>query len=131
MKSLIIDAVSKKIFLVIISNKNIYTSSHKNSKINFDKLTILIDRLLNKHNISLNKINRIFVNRGPGSFAGTRSSLSIVKGIHLIKKIDYFSFSYLDFLEQNEKKNIKWEEIPKLCKKYKIIKNLIKPLYLG
>ena len=131
MKSLIIDAVSKKIFLVIISNKNIYTSSHKNSKINFDKLTILIDRLLNKHNISLNKINRIFVNRGPGSFAGTRSSLSIVKGIHLIKKIDYFSFSYLDFLEQNEKKNIKWEEIPKLCKKYKIKKNLIKPLYLG
>ena len=131
MKSLIIDAVSKKIFLVIISNKNIYTSSHKNSKINFDKLTILIARLLNKHNISLNKINRIFVNRGPGSFAGTRSSLSIVKGIHLIKKIDYFSFSYLDFLKQNEKKNIKWEEIPKLCKKYKIKKNLIKPLYLG
>tara|TARA_B100001175_G_scaffold244850_1_gene211433 strand:+ start:167 stop:562 length:396 start_codon:yes stop_codon:yes gene_type:complete len=131
MKSLIIDAVSKKIFLVIISNKNIYTSSHKNSKINFDKLTILIDRLLNKHNISLNKINRIFVNRGPGSFAGTRSSLSIVKGIHLIKKIDYFSFSYLDFLKQNEKKNIKWEEIPKLCKKYKIKKNLIKPLYLS
>ena len=129
MKSLIIDAVSKKIFLVIISNKNIYTSSHKNSKINFDKLTILIDRLLNKHNISLNKINRIFVNRGPGSFAGTRSSLSIVKGIHLIKKIDYFSFSYLDFLKQNEKKNIKWEEIPKLCKKYKIKKNLINPLY--
>ena len=131
MKSLIIDAVSKKIFLVIISNKNIYTSSHKNSKINFDKLTILIDRLLNKHNISLNKINRIFVNRGPGSFAGTRSSLSIVKGIHLIKKIDYFSFSYLDFLKQNEKKNIKWEEIPELCKKYKIKKNLIKPLYLS
>tara|TARA_Y200000002_G_C22659019_1_gene654842 strand:- start:43 stop:438 length:396 start_codon:yes stop_codon:yes gene_type:complete len=131
MKSLIIDAVSKKIFLVIISNKNIYTSSHKNSKINFDKLTILIARLLNKHNISLNKINRIFVNRGPGSFAGTRSSLSIVKGIHLTKKIDYFSFSYLDFFKQNDKKNIKWEEIPKLCKKYKIKKNLIKPLYLG
>ena len=131
MKSLIIDAVSKKIFLVIISNKNIYTSSHKNSKINFDKLTILIARLLNKHNISLNKINRIFVNRGPGSFAGTRSSLSIVKGIHLTKKIDYFSFSYLDFFKQNDKKNIKWEEIPKLCKKYKIKKNLIKPLYLS
>ena len=131
MKSLIIDAVSKKIFLVIISNKNIYTSSHKNSKINFDKLTILIARLLNKHNISLNKINRIFVNRGPGSFAGTRSSLSIVKGIHLTKKIDYFSFSYLDFFKQNDKKNIKWEEIPKLCKKYKIKKNLIKPIYLS
>ncbi len=131
MKSLIIDAVNEKIFLVIIDSKNIYTSSHKNSKSNFDKLTILIDKLLNKHNISLDHINNIYVNRGPGSYAGTRSSLSIVKGIHLAKKIDYFGFSYLDFANENKEIKHKWAELPKLCKKYKIKKNLIKPLYLS
>tara|TARA_B100001109_G_scaffold249833_1_gene242250 strand:- start:443 stop:838 length:396 start_codon:yes stop_codon:yes gene_type:complete len=131
MNTLIIDAVSEKVFLVIISNKNIYTSIYKNSKSNFDKLTILIDRILNKHNISINQIKKIYVNRGPGSFAGTRSSLSIVKGIHLAKKIDYYCFSYLDFINEKEKKNINWLELPKLCKKYKIKKNLIKPLYLS
>ena len=131
MKSLIIDAASKKIFLVIINTKNIYTSSHKNSKINFDKLTILIDRFLSKHNTFFDQIKLIYVNRGPGSFAGTRASLSIVKGIHLSKKIDYLGFSYLDFVDEIKKKNIKWVDLPKLCKKYKIKKNLIKPLYLS
>ena len=131
MKTLIIDAVSKKIFLVIINNKNIYTSTHKNSKSNFDKLVILIERLMKRHNISLNQISDIYVNRGPGSFAGTRSSISIVKGIHLAKKIDYFSYSYSDFIGEKNIKNIKWKELPRLCKKYDIKKNLIKPIYLG
>ena len=131
MKTLIIDAASKKIFLVIINNKNIYTSTHKNSKSNFDKLVILIERLIKRHNISLNQISDIYVNRGPGSFAGTRSSISIVKGIHLAKKIDYFSYSYSDFIGEKNIKNIKWKELPKLCKKYDIKKNLIKPIYLG
>ena len=128
MKTLIIDAASKKIFLVIINNKNIYTSTHKNSKSNFDKLVILIERLLKRHNISLDQINNIYVNRGPGSFAGTRSSISIVKGIHLAKKIDYFCFSFRDF---NIVKDAKYEDVPQLCEKFTVKKNLIKPIYLS
>tara|TARA_S200000501_G_C20673698_1_gene677499 strand:+ start:342 stop:737 length:396 start_codon:yes stop_codon:yes gene_type:complete len=131
MKNLIIDATSIKIFLVIINNKNIYTSTHKNSKSNFDKLTTLIEKFLDKHNISLDHIREIYVNRGPGSFAGTRSSISIVKGIHLAKKINYFGYSLRDFNKEDPKKIVKWSELPKLCKKYKIKKNLIKPLYLS
>ena len=142
MKSLIIDATSDKIFLVIINNKNIYTSSHENSKSNFDKLTILINDFLKKNETSINEINKIYVNRGPGSFAGIRNSLSIVKGIHLSKNIDYFCFSYLDFLDKKPKiikdfsyKNLdnppEWKDLPDLCNKYKIKKNLIKPLYIS
>ena len=142
MKSLIIDATSDKIFLVIINNKNIYTSTHENSKSNFDKLTILINDFLKKNETSINEINKIYVNRGPGSFAGIRNSLSIVKGIHLTKNIDYFCFSYFDFLDIKSKnikdllqKNMikppKWRELPSLCNKYKIRKNLIKPLYIS
>ena len=131
MKTLIIDAVSEKIFLVIISNKNIYTSTYKNSKNNFDKLTLLIDAFLKKNRTSINEISSLYVNRGPGSFAGIRTSLSIVKGIHFSKKIDYFSFSYSDFVNEDQKKINNWREVPGLCKKYKIKKNLINPLYLS
>ena len=102
MKMLIIDATGEKIFLGLILNKNIYTGSYINSKKNYDKLVILINKFLLKYKTNLDKINRIYVNRGPGSYAGIRNSLSIVKAIHLSKKIDYFSYSYIDFKEKKK-----------------------------
>ena len=128
MNNLIIDAAADKIFLSVIIDKNIYTCSHENSKSNFEKLIILITDFLNKNKISINEIGKIYVNRGPGSFAGIRNSLSIVKGLFLTKKIDYYCFSFLDFDKSN---NIKYENVPVLCDKFKIKKNLIKPLYLS
>ena len=136
MKILIIDATGKKILLGLILNKNIYTGSYINSKKNYDKLAILINKFLLKFKTNLNKINRIYVNRGPGSYAGIRNSLSTVKAIHLSKRIDYFSYSYIDFREKtkiadesNKLKNLR--ELPYLCNKFNIKKNLIKPLYLS
>jgi len=147
MNDLIIDATTDKVFLTFIkNNKNIYTSKHENSKNNFDKLLILIEQLLDKNKVLIKNLNRIYVNRGPGSFAGIRNSLSIAKGIHVAKNVDYFCFSFLDFIKlrnSNKKQivkdlsllsqyhNIEYEEIPQLCVKYKIKKNLIKPLYLS
>ena len=147
MNDLIIDATTSKIFLTLIKDtKNIYTSKHENSKNNFDKLVILIDDLLHKNKLLTKDLNRIYVNRGPGSFAGIRSSISIAKGYHVSKNIDYYCFSFLDFINvKNSVKNqivknssllsqyhnIKYEKIPELCSKYKIKKNLIKPLYLS
>ena len=128
MNSLIIDAAADKIFLALIIDKNIYTCSHENSKSNFEKLIILITDFLNKNKTSINKIDKIYVNRGPGSFAGIRNSLSIVKGLFLTQKIDYYCFSFLDF---GKSTNIKYEDVPILCDKFKIKKNLIKPFYLS
>ena len=76
----------------------------------------------------IDKIDGIYVNRGPGSYAGIRNSLSIVKGLFLTNKIDYYCFSFLDF---NKSNIIKYEDVPYLCDKFKIRKNLIKPLYLS
>jgi tRNA A37 threonylcarbamoyladenosine modification protein TsaB len=128
MNKLIIDATTNKIFLSLIIDKNIYTCSHENSKSNFEKLIILINDFLNENKISIKKIDKIYVNRGPGSFAGIRNSISIVKGLFLTQKIDYYCFSFLDF---NKSANAKYEDVPILCDKYKIKKNLIKPLYLS
>ena len=137
MKILIIDATGKKILLALIFNKNLYTSTYINSKKNYDKLIILIDKFLSKNKTSLNTIKRIYVNRGPGSYAGIRNSLSIVKAMHLSKKIDFYSFSYEDFLDQgnkyissnNSNKIYDFKNLPNLCDKFNIKKNLIKPLY--
>ena len=128
MNNLIIDAAAEKIFLTLIIDKNIYTCSHENSKSNFEKLIILITDFLNKNKTSINEIDRIYVNRGPGSFAGIRNSLSMVKGLFLTQKIDYYCFSFFDFDKSN---NIKYEDVPILCDKFKIKKNLIKPHYLS
>ena len=128
MNNLIIDAAADKIFLSLIIDKNIYTYSDENSKSNFEKLIILITDFLNKNKTSVNEIDKIYVNRGPGSFAGIRNSLSTVKGLFLTQKIDYYCFSFLDF---NKSTNIKYEDVPILCDKFKIKKNLIKPLYLS
>ena len=136
MKILIIDATGKKIILGLIVNKNIYTGTYINSKKNYDKLIILVKKFLLKHKTNLDKIKRIYINRGPGSYAGLRNSISIVKAIHLSKKIDYYSYSYSDFGQKennvdrtNNHKNLR--ELPNLCDKFNIKKNLINPIYLS
>ena len=128
MNKLIIDAAKDKIFLMIINNNSNYSITYENNKINYEKLTLLISDFLNKKKLDLKKISKIYVNRGPGSFAGIRNSLSVVKAFHLVNKIDYYCFSFDDFDEKND---IKYENIPKLCEKLKVEKNLINPIYLS
>jgi tRNA threonylcarbamoyladenosine biosynthesis protein TsaB len=128
MNKLIIDAAKDKIFLMIINNDINYSITHENSKINYEKLSILINDFLSKKKLTLDKVSQIYVNRGPGSFAGIRNSLSVVKAFHLTHKIDYYCFSFEDFSEKNE---VKYENIPNLCDKLKVEKNLINPIYLS
>ena len=128
MNNLIIDAANKKIFLMLIKNENIYSATYENSKTNYEKLTILINDFVNSHDLTVGKISKLYVNRGPGSFAGIRNSLAVVKAIFVAKKIDYYCFSFDDFgyLHDN-----KYENIPNLCDKFKVKKNLINPIYLS
>jgi tRNA threonylcarbamoyladenosine biosynthesis protein TsaB len=128
MTKLIIDATNENFFLMLIDNKNIYNTSHTNSKFNYEKLMVLIDEFLTLQKKKLEDISKIYINRGPGSFAGIRNSIAIVKAIFLAKKIDYYCFSFKDFVNHSD---IKYENIPELCVKYKIKKNLIKPIYLS
>ena len=128
MNNLIVDAAKDKIFLTFIVSKNIYTCSHENSKINFEKLMVLINEFLINNKYSLDDIGVNYVNRGPGSFAGIRNSLSTIKALFLTKKIDYYCFSFDDF---KESESVEYADVPYLCKKYKIKKNLINPIYLS
>ena len=128
MTKLIIDAAKDKIFLMIINNDINYNMSFENSKNNYEKLTLLVHEFLKMKNLDINKVKQIYVNRGPGSFAGIRNSLAIVKAFNVASQIDYYSFSFTDFVGEND---IKFENIPALCKKFKVKKNLINPIYLS
>ena len=128
MSKLIIDIANEKIFLMIITKDDIYNITKENTKINYEKLTLILKDFLNANSLKLEDIQKIYVNQGQGSFVGIRNSLSIVKGINVARKIDYYCYSIEDFKDQ---KDVKYEDIPNLCDKFKIKKNLIKPIYLS
>ncbi|MDC2970803.1 peptidase M22 [Candidatus Pelagibacter sp.] len=113
---------------MIITSNDIYNITKENTKINYEKLTLIINDFLKSHQLNLKDINTIYLNRGPGSFAGIRNSLSIVKAFNLTNNIDYYCYSIQDFIGE---KDIKYENIPDLCDKFNIKKNLINPIYLS
>ena len=128
MNKLIIDVADKIIFLMIITSDKFYNITHDNTKINYEKLTLIINDFLNTKNLQINDISTIYINKGPGSFAGIRNSLSIVKAFNVAKKIDYYCYSLVDFKGE---KDLSYENIPNLCNKFKIKKNLINPIYIS
>ena len=128
MNKLIIDAAKENIFLMVISNNDIYSISHENTKVNYDKLIILIDDFLQSKDLKIKDISTFYVNTGPGSFAGIRNSISVIKAICLVNNVDYYCYNFQYF---KEIKKVEYENIPNLCDKFNIKKNLINPVYLS
>ena len=128
MNRLIIDIANEKIFLMIITNTNIYNITHENTKINYEKLTIIINDFLSSKNLKISDIKAIYINNGARSFAGMRNLMSVVKGFNVAKKIDYYCYSLKDFKGEDD---VRHENIPNLCNKFKIKKNLINPIYIS
>ena len=123
MKNLVIDAANDKIIFLIINEKQSYTTTHTNSRENFDRFMNLLLIFLKKNKINLDDIERIFVNQGPGKFSSLRISLSVAKAISLSKNIDLIGFG------QKVIKNGNYNDLLKLDKKNLQIKSLIKPNY--
>ena len=128
MNKLIIDVANEKIFLMIITNSSIYNITHENTKINYERLTVIINDFLISKKLKIADIHVIYINNGSGSFAGIRNSLSVVKGFNVAKNIDYYCYNLDDFKDD---KDLSYENIPYLCKKYKVKKNLINPIYIS
>ena len=128
MNKLIIDIAKEKIFLMMIINTNIYNITHENTKINYEGLTIIINNFLSSKKLKVSDINEIYVNKGTGSFAGIRNLMSVVKAFNVAKNIDYYCYNLEDFVNEID---LNHKNIPNLCKKYKIKKNLINPIYIS
>ncbi len=123
MINLIIDAANEKIVFVIITDRQSYTTSHTNSRENFDKFMELLLNFLNKKKMKMIDIDRIFVNLGPGKFTSLRISLSIAKALSLANNANLIGFKSSDLINNN------YLNLIKLDKKKLIIKDLIKPIY--
>ena len=125
MINFIIDAANEKIIFVIIDKNRSYTTSYPNSRENFDNFMKLIDNFLSSKKISIKDIDKIFINLGPGKYSSIRTSISTLKAINLIYKFKIYGFSSKDVEKYD------YSKVLELLKKGKLIKNLIKPLYLS
>ncbi len=124
-KSLIVDAANEKIVFKIIDKNKIYTNDYENSRENFDKFAILLLRFLNKKMVTLDIVDKVLVNLGPGKYSSIRTSLSTLKALKLIYKFKIYGFSSKDIEKSN------YSRVLDLLKKGKLIKNLIKQLYMS
>jgi len=79
---------------------------------------------LKQNNINLGKIRHLFVNQGPGSFSGIRTSIAIAKGLSITNKLNLYGFNSYDLKDMN------YMNIVFLYEKGSLTKNLIKPFYL-
>ena len=123
MINLIIDAANEKIVFAIITDEQSYTTSHINSRENFDNFMELLLKFLKKIKIKISDISKIFVNSGPGKFTSLRISLSIAKALSLANYINLIGFQSSDILNKDYKYLIK------LDKQKLKNKGLIKPIY--
>ena len=125
MKNLIVDAATNKIFFKIIAGRESYTSEYPNSRENFDNFAQLLFSFLKENKTSIEEINNIFVNQGPGKFSGVRISISIVKALSVTNKLNLYGFN------SEQVKNCDYNKIIDLFNRGLLIKNLIKPQYLS
>ena len=121
---LILNCIGQNDKIGLKVNNNFYIHNFDCSINNYDQLVINILNLVKKHKVNINKNFSILVNNGPGKFSSFKISLSVAKGIKIIKKINLYGFKNSD-LGQFSLANI---EV--LIKKKLVQKNLIKPLYL-
>ena len=125
MNFLVIDGATDKICFFSRYNNNSYSKSFESSKNNYEKFSILLFGFLNQNNINLSKISHLFVNQGPGSFSGIRTSIAVAKGLTITNKINLYGFNSRDLKDMN------YMNIIFLYEKGRLTKNLIKPLYIS
>ena len=125
MNFLVIDGASDKICFFSHFNNNSYNQYFESSKNNYEKFSILLFDFLNQNNINLSKISHLFVNQGPGSFSGIRTSIAVAKGLSITNKLNLYGFS------SNDLNNMDYMNVVSLYEKGRLTKNLIKPLYIS
>ena len=121
--SLIIDAANNKFFLTVINKDKYYTSTFINSRENLDKFTLIVSNFLRQNKLGFDDIETIYINQGPGKYAGLKISISVAKAISLSKKINLYGFKSKD-VEKGD-----YLKILNLDKKNLLNKGLINPIY--
>ncbi len=96
---------------VAVSQNNIRidqeVSSEKNAQSSL--LTIMIDKLLHRNNLTTNQLNAIAVSKGPGSYTGLRIGVSTAKGLAFALDIPLISVDTMYCIAKAALQSIKEE----------------------
>ena len=123
--NLIIDAANERTIFKIINNNKTYTNDYENSRKNFDKFAILLFKFMNKNKVSFKIIDKVLINLGPGKFSSIRASIATIVALRLVYNFKTYGFSTKDIDKSS------YNRVFDLLKRGKLIKNLIKPLYMS
>ena len=106
MISLFLDTCNSNIIIGLLKdNKLIDNSSFKNDNNLSEKLLPMIKDLLEKNNIKINSINKIYISIGPGSFTGIRIGVTVAKTIAWALNIDIIPISSLEVMASTHEKD--------------------------
>ena len=125
MNNLIIDTAGEKIFLKIITEDKEYINKLDNCRENFDEIVKIIFNFLDKNNISLSKIDNVFINQGPGKYTSIRSAISIAKALKISRNVNIYGY-YSTQINNNN-----YDTLMKLLEEGRLTKNFIQPKYLN
>lgn len=102
MKILAVDTSSKICAVAILEDSNaIDEIKLDNGKTHSENLMPILKEVLEKNNITLDKIDLIAVSVGPGSFTGIRIGIASIKSIAEVYKLPVASVTSLETLARN------------------------------
>lgn len=88
MNTLIIDTTSNQKIIVTLRVHNKVFKKEREIEKNRDQAVLpMIDEILKEHKLSVNDLNSIEVNTGPGSFTGIRVGISVANALAFALKI--------------------------------------------
>jgi len=102
MKILGIDSSAKSASAAITDGEKVLGCFYTNTGLTHSQtLMPMIESLLKYSNVSLDDIDLIAVNKGPGSFTGVRIGVAAAKGLADVKKIPVYGASTLESMAYN------------------------------
>ncbi len=96
MISLFLDTSSKKLVVGLVKDNEVISLVEKETLNDHSKYLVpIIDEELNKNNLDIKDVNKIYVIKGPGSFTGTRIAVTVAKTLSYALNIPLVSISSL------------------------------------
>lgn len=101
MKTLVLDSAFTPVAIVLSDNKKLGEVVSKNEK-NSETFMQDIDNCLSMAKLTIDDIDEIAINLGPGSFTGLRVGVSIAKGLGFASDMKYTAFTSFDYVSANK-----------------------------
>lgn len=99
MLRLFLDTSNKYLYIAVLKDLELlFEHVQPGNNNHSETLVQVLENALKENNIELDKIDEIYVGRGPGSYTGVRVACTVAKVFAYIKNKKLYSFSSLDLL---------------------------------